>query len=68
MRGVLLAGLLLLTALAIAPAADAQPPSGGHCEVREEYVTGASLGHGPDDPTSLPSLQPGAPRPIECYY
>lgn len=68
LRALLFAALCLVTLVAFAPAADAQPPSGGHCEVREEYVTEASLGHGPDDPTSLPSVQPGAPRPIECYY
>lgn len=60
---------LAVTLLAIVPAADARPPQpGGHCEVQEEYVTEASIGRGPGDPTSLPTVQPGAPRPIECYY
>ena len=69
MRALLLAALVLLTVLAAAPAADARPPQpGGGCQVQEEYVTEASIGHGSGDPTSLPSVQPGAARPIECYY
>lgn len=67
MRSVVLVALCLLTLLAVSPAADARPP-GGDCDVKEEYVTDASLGHDPDDPTSLPTVQPGANRPIECYY
>lgn len=63
---------LILAAVAIAVLAvpvTAEPPQpGGHCEVQEEYVTEASLGHSPDDPTSLPMVQPGAKRPVECYY
>lgn len=64
MRALLLAALLLLTVLAAAPSADARPP-GGSCDVKEEYVTEASVTR---DPNGLPSVQPGAPRPIECYY
>ena len=67
MRAMLLTALTVaLAVLAFAPAADAQPPSGAHCEVQEEYVTEASVGSG--GPTSLPTVQPGARRPIECYY
>lgn len=66
MRGILVAGLLLLTLLAVSPTADARPPEpGGHCDVKEEYVTEAAL---TKDENGLPVLQPGAPRPIECYY
>ncbi len=65
MRALLLAALLLTVAVvAAAPAADARPP-GGDCDVKEEYVTEASLGRGDD---GLPTVNPGAPRPIECYY
>ena len=67
MRAMLLTGLAVaFVALAVVPAADAQPPSGAHCDVQEEYVTEASLGSG--GPTSLPTVQPGARRPVECYY
>ncbi|MHB1261639.1 MAG: hypothetical protein ACYC2H_07965 [Thermoplasmatota archaeon] len=65
---VIVFALCLVTLVALVPAADAQPPSGAHCDVKEEYVTGASIGHEPDDPTSLPMVHPGANRPIECYY
>lgn len=65
MRLLLLVALLSFVALAL-PAEAAPPQPGGHCEVKEEYVTEASVGSG--GPTSLPSVQPGAPRPIECYY
>lgn len=65
MRALLLAALLVTVAvLAAAPAAEARPP-GGDCDVKEEYVTQSSLGR---DPNGLPTFQPGAPRPIECYY
>ena len=66
MRAIALA-VLLVALVALVPAADARPP-GGDCDVKEEYVTEASIGHGSGDPTSLPMVQPGAPRPIECYY
>jgi hypothetical protein len=59
--------LLLLSLFVIVPAVEAGPPSGGSCHVQEEYVTNASLGSvDPSDPTSV--VQPGAPRPVECYY
>lgn len=67
MRALLLAAVCLVTLLAVAPSAQARPP-GGDCDVKEEYVTQASISHSPDDPTSLPTVQPGANRPIECYY
>jgi hypothetical protein len=65
MHGMLLAGLLLLAIVAVAPAADAQPPSGGYCDVKEEYVTHASVG---TDPNGVPTVKPGSVHPIECYY
>lgn len=68
MRAALLTLALALAVLAAAPGAAAQPPSGAHCEVQEEYVTEASIGRDPDGPTNLPTVQPGAARPIECYY
>ncbi|MEK6975745.1 MAG: hypothetical protein AABY18_05325 [Candidatus Thermoplasmatota archaeon] len=69
MRVALVMLVVGLAILAIAPAADARPPQpGGHCEVKEEYVTGASIGRDPDGATNLPTVNPGAPRPIECYY
>ena len=70
MRALLLAALVLtLAAIAIAPAADAQPPGpGGGCHVVARYFTEASIST--VDPTSPqpPTVQPGAPRPVECYY
>ena len=66
MRALVLAACLLAL-VAFAPAADAQPedPPGGSCHVVEEYVTEASLGR---DANGLPTVNFGAPRPIECYY
>lgn len=58
--------LVAVCLLAIAPAAEAGPPSGTECDVEEEYVTDASVGTDPSDPGSV--FTPGAPRPIECYY
>lgn len=63
MRALLLAIVLLTAAMAV-PAATAQPP-GGSCHVVEEYVTEASVSR---DPNGIPTVSPGAPRPIECYY
>ena len=69
MRALLLAALLVsLAVLAFAPAADAQPPGpGGGCHVVSAYFTEASVS---GDPTSgeAPTVQPGARRPVECYY
>ena len=61
-------GFVLVAAclLATAPAVEAGPPSGADCDVKEEYVTGASVGTDPSDPGGV--LTPGAHRPIECYY
>ncbi len=50
LRAIVLA-LCLVTLVALVPAADARPP-GGDCDVKEEYVTHASIGHDPNDPTS----------------
>ena len=70
MRALLLAALLVTVSLvAFAPAADARPPGpGGGCHVVASYFTEASVSGG--DPTSgeAPTVQPGAPRPVECYY
>jgi hypothetical protein len=63
MRAILLV-LCLVTLVALVPAADARPP-GGDCDVKEEYVTEAAITR---DPNGLPAVQPGARRPIECYY
>jgi len=67
MRAVVLA-LCLFALLAVVPSADARPedPPGGHCEVKEEYVTEAHTSGSVTDGTF--AVQPGAPRPIECYY
>jgi hypothetical protein len=65
MRGLVLFALAV-TLLASVPAAEARPPEpGGDCDVKEEYVTESSLGR---DANGLPTFNPGAPRPIECYY
>jgi hypothetical protein len=58
--------LAVLALMALVPAAEARPPEpGADCDVKEEYVTESALTR---DPNGLPSFQPGAPRPIECYY
>lgn len=62
---VLVAAVLLL--IAVAPAADARPPQpGGGCQVQEEYVTEAHTSGSVTDGTF--TVEPGARRPIECYY
>lgn len=63
----ILSVVAVLALMAFAPAADARPeqPPGGDCDVKEEYVTESALGR---DGNGLPTFQPGAPRPIECYY
>jgi hypothetical protein len=67
MRALLLAALVL-TATVLVPAAAAAPPEppGGKCHVVEEYVTEAHTSGSLLDGTFR--VQPGAPRPIECYY
>jgi hypothetical protein len=59
--------LLLLSLFVIVPAVEAGPPSGGSCHVQEEYVTEA---HTNGDPRNgeVPTVEPGAERPVECYY
>ncbi|HJQ93840.1 MAG TPA: hypothetical protein VJ874_06100 [Candidatus Thermoplasmatota archaeon] len=64
-RAILLAAVCLVTLLAVAPAADARPP-GGDCDVKEEYVTQAHTSGSVTDGTF--AVEPGAHRPIECYY
>lgn len=54
---------LVLSALAVAPAADAGIPL--RCDVQEEYVTEATLG---DVRNGDVSVRPGAEHPYECYY
>lgn len=67
MRAALFAVVVAVAVLAIAPAADARPPEpGGHCEVKEEYITGAYATGSLLDGTF--AVHFGAPRPIECYY
>jgi hypothetical protein len=66
MRALLLAAAVLLLIAAV-PAADARPPQpGGGCQVQEEYVTEARTSGSPTDGTF--AVEPGAHRPIECYY
>ncbi len=58
--------LVAVSLLAIVPAVDAAPPQSG-CHVQEEYVTEATVNaRDPSDPQGI--VEPGAPRPIECYY
>jgi hypothetical protein len=66
MRAVMLAALCLLALVAIVPASDAQPPGYGGCHVVHEYVTEASVTTNPEDHTVY--VEPGASRPVECYY
>lgn len=56
--------LVAASLLVLVPAVEAGPPSGNECDVKEEYVTQASVS---TDPTN-PEIRPGAHRPIECYY
>jgi len=67
MRAVLLAVACLALMAAAAPAASAEDPGpGGSCHVVEEYVTEA---HTSGSVTGGDfSVEPGARRPIECYY
>ncbi len=62
---ILLVTLCVLVLVAMAPAADARPP-GGDCDVKEEYVTQAHTTGDIRDGSF--GIEPGAPRPIECYY
>lgn len=65
MRALLLALCLVTVALVAAPVTDARGPGGG-CTVKEEYVAEAAITN--DPATGLPTVQPGARGPIECYY
>lgn len=72
-RGTLSRGmrtLAILLAIAslfvVAPAVEAGPGSGAHCVVQEEYVTEATVDADPS--TFTLHVEPGAPRPVECYY
>lgn len=60
---VLVLAVCVLSLVALAPA-EAAPPGGG-CHVQEEYVTEASLSGVRE---GNPSVEPGARRPVECYY
>ena len=67
MRALVVAALLLAVSLVAVPAVDARPPQpGGGCQVQEEYVTEAHTSGSVTDGTF--SVEPGAARPIECYY
>jgi hypothetical protein len=68
MRAVMLAALCLaVTLVAFAPASEARPPGpGGGCHVVGAYITEASIDTNPEDGDV--GVEPGAPRPVECYY
>ena len=67
MRALLVAAVVLAL-LAVVPAGHAEPedPPGGSCHVVTEYVTEAHTSGSITDGSF--AVEPGARRPIECYY